>query len=171
MTQLQLIQQPPLRECIETGDYRYYLSERVNNLPHRLLLWCLVNPSVANAFRADHTMVKVRGFTDSNGFSQWSIVNPYAYRATDFKDLTRARKRGVDVVGPENDEHIRRAATEAGSIVVGWGHHFNDPQREAEVLAILRATGKPLLCLGCTEGGKPRHPLMLAYNTELVPWP
>lgn len=34
----------------------------------------------------------------------------------------------------------------------------------------LTAAGRPLYCFGVAKDGQPRHTLMLAYDTPLVPW-
>lgn len=41
-------------------------------------------------------------------------------------------------------------------------------QRDREVLQLLE--GREIHCLGCTQGGFPRHPLYMAHGTPLVPY-
>lgn len=59
----------------------------------------------------------------------------------------------------------------ADRLVLAWG--ANAPLAALEVAKVAaRATeyGVAPMCLGTTKSGQPRHPLMLAYDTELVPW-
>lgn len=38
------------------------------------------------------------------------------------------------------------------------------------IFRIAERVGKPLYCFGVAKDGQPRHTLMLAYDTPLVPW-
>jgi hypothetical protein len=159
------------RICTEEGPYRYLLGGGNGPSNGKTLLWCMVNPSKANAIIPDPSSTKVGVFTERLGFARWVIVNQYAFRATKYQELKRARAAGFDVVGPKNDEYIQLFAEgSAAAIVVAWGHLADDEVRTRRVLNLLRASGKPIHCLGTTKSGAPRHPLYVGYDTPLVEW-
>lgn len=86
----------------------------------------------------------------------------------------RELARAADPVGPECDEYLCQIFAEADVIVPCWGPLAKLParlrSRWREVAAMMRAAGKPILCLGTAKDGQPLHTLTLAYSTPLVPW-
>lgn len=131
---------------------------------------CMVNPSIAGAEVDDPTITKVMGFGARLGIGRWLIVNEHAAVSTDIKGLREIE----DTVGPENDAYIEKAFREADLHIVAWGPLAKLPprcrDRWREVVAIADRVGCQLLCWGTAQDGHPRHPLMLAYATPLVPW-
>lgn len=153
----------------DDGVYRYWLGRRWGG--GESLAFIMLNPSTADGTEDDPTIRKCVGFARRLGYSGISVFNLYAYRATDPKDLKRAMRSGVDVVGPENDERLRamlaaRLARGDG-VVAAWGAHAPD----ARVREVLAMPGSRALCtLGLTAKGVPRHPLMLGYEgATLIP--
>lgn len=76
---------------------------------------------------------------------------------------------GVDIVGPENDAHLRAALGGAHLVLCAWGAHAIARARVRDVLAMV-PSGASCECLGRTAEGAPRHPSRLAYATtrELI---
>jgi hypothetical protein len=153
------------------GLYRYALSRRVLDAVeppfHRRLLWVMLNPSKANAFKNDHTVIKCNGFAQAWGFGHNRIVNLYALVSTDPKALNGH----PDPIGPENDYYIDLMARWADEIVCAWGASLPGSggfahTRIAKVRSILSEVDKPVRCLGLTSSGQPRHPLRLPYRTD-----
>jgi len=132
------------------------------------LLWIMLNPSTADETQDDATIRRVKAFTSRLGYAQLTVVNLYAWRATDPRDLWTAD----DPVGPENDAVLAMEAWAArmddAPIVAAWGAHAK-AERVAEVLAIPHLASR-LHCLGVTKSGAPRHPLYLRADAPLVPW-
>lgn len=160
---------PPPRICDEDGPYRYLLGSP-HTMPHNTLLWVCLNPSVASATVTDPTMTNIEAFTKRFGFARWEIVNLFAFRATYPSDLRmRLCDRGLYfIVGPRNDEVIKRQAALADRVVVAWGATYEDkPFVRSRVDSVLALLPRPLFCLGRTKGGSPRHPNRLAYSTKL----
>jgi len=155
------------------ATYRYRLERDVHDLPlgGEVIAYFGVNPSTADAEMDDATVRKWRGFSRIYGSSRFLVGNAFAYRATDVGALALA----VDPVGPENDQHLAAIAAAADVLVPCWGARGKLPlelhARLATVLAMLLATGKPVLTFGLTKGGDPAHPLMLGYSTPLIPFP
>lgn len=157
--------------CISTDTkYRYTLS-RVwdNEMP--TMVWVMLNPSTADHSVDDQTIRKCCGFARRHGCGSIVVVNCFAYRATDPKELVKAQ----DPIGPLNTDFIRatlRVAFQRGWIVVaGWGRF---PSRKVEALAdptIKEVQKMQVESFGTTKEGYPRHPCMLGYDTQRSPWP
>lgn len=146
--------------------YRYELRRHLEGTGPR---YCFVgvNPSTATDEVDDATVRKWNGFVRRWGGSGYLVVNAFAFRSTDVRGLAEA----VDPVGPANNFYIDWAVHEVDVVVPCWGRAGKLPRtlrpRLDETLALLRRSGKPLRCLGYTEDGQPRHPLMLGYDTPL----
>jgi len=150
--------------------YRYTLARawsKRSMLARTSVCWIMLNPSTANAIVDDPTVRKVIGFSARAGFDALSIVNLFAFRSKDPAEL-HAESKVRDVVGPQNDMWIRDTLTLSDAIILGWGEHATRyPDRVRDVLAIVARRSKRAMCLGTTQSGEPRHPLMLSYNTPL----
>jgi len=98
------------------------------------------------------------------------VGNLFAYRATDVTEL----KKQTDPVGIENDSWIHKIITKSDILVPCWGNKSKVPKelqhRVGQVEALLKLSGKPVLCFGKTNSGCPKHPLMLGYDTPIIPY-
>lgn len=152
------------------NTYRYLLTRVLSRVgPHGV--YVMLNPSTADETTDDPTIRKCRGFAERWGWGSFSVVNLFAVRATDPQDLHASVRLGsLELAyGPENEVVLTRYCPQAGPVVVGWGSHGVRYRAHIEriVTDILPST---LQCLGTTRSGHPRHPLMVAYHTELEPW-
>lgn len=148
----------------DCGRFRFKLSRRWADSP--LLLFVMLNPSTADESVNDPTIRRCAGFADAHGFGGFEVVNLFAYRATDPRDL---RLAGWPV-GSYNDTAIQDAAQDSAAICVAWGAvepRSRAEYRVQEVLPILRASGKAVQCLRVTRGGHPQHPLYLPAASRL----
>ncbi len=136
--------------------YRYELVRAWDD-SKPLLTWCMLNPSTADETVDDPTIRKCIGFADRWGYGSIRVVNLFALRATEPREL----KWHPDPVGPEN-ESVLSALT--GDVVAAWGGSIPRTPR-ADILARL-ALRSARWCLGTTRAGEPRHPLMLGYAAE-----
>lgn len=127
------------------------------------VVWVMLNPSTADAEVFDPTVRRCYGFSDSWGYKHLSVLNLYALRSTDPKQLWAVD----DPVGPDNDEHIVSVMGAADLVVVAWG--VNAKTDRVERFSEL-SSGVKLWCLGTTKDGSPRHPLYVAAKTELQRW-
>lgn len=147
--------------------YRYALT-RTWDASKGEALFVMLNPSTANGHVDDPTIRKCMGFARLWGLGGVRVANLFALRATDPRDLHAAIRRGEDAVGPLNDEHVLALAHGVNRVVLAWGSNAHPYwHRAAHVSNVLEKYG--LHCLGVTDNGQPRHPLMLAYETELEP--
>ncbi len=144
------------------GPYRYNLWRTWGDPEGPYALFCMLNPSTADALQDDPTIRRCIGFALSWGMSRLCVVNLYAFRATDPKDLFKAE----DPVGPHNDVWIANEAKRAARIVAAWGSNAEE-LRAKSVVHLLKKYG-PLYCLRRTKKGQPSHPLYLPKASELV---
>ncbi|NLS19850.1 DUF1643 domain-containing protein [Rhizobium sp. P40RR-XXII] len=153
----------------ECGLYRYLLEHDFGGSGPVVSLG-MINPAEANEEKNDHTMTKVDGFCARLGASKVVVWNPFALVAKDVRDLRTA----ADPIGPENDAYIERAIRGADIHIVAWGPLSKLPKpllnRWRSVVDVLNRAGAKPMCWGTALDGHPRHPLMLAYATPLVPW-
>mgnify|MGYP000737069524 CR=1 FL=1 len=148
----------------DCGAYRYALWRTWEpTKPHCLFIG--LNPSTADAEIDDPTIRRCISFSTRWGFGGLKMVNLFAVRATDPKDMM-AHPRPI---GAANDQTLREAAAEAGVIVCAWGVGGGFLQRDSVLVEMLRQY--PLHCLGRTRDGKPRHPLYIRSDKELEPFP
>lgn len=145
--------------------YRYSLT-RVWGAGERRVCFVMLNPSTATEFQNDPTVERCERRARALGFDGFAVANIFAYRATDPKVMRGA----ADPVGAGNDAAILRLADWAGEVVCAWGTHGLHLGRGLAVEALLRGTEHPLLHLGLTQGGQPKHPLYIGYDRQPLAW-
>lgn len=145
------------------GRYRHALHRRWG--PGPVLGWVMLNPSTATETQDDPTIARCLARARALGFGGIAVGNLFAWRATD-----PAALRGIaDPLGAGADAALLEATRNAARIVCAWGNHGALLGRGAQVLDLLRATGRPLQHLGTTAQGQPRHPLYVALTKPLIP--
>lgn len=131
-------------------------------------LWVGANPSTADGYLNDPTVVREVGFSQRMGMDWYCKVNVADYRATDSKMLLRA---GTAPRSPTNLDVVAATARNARCIVLAFGVLPLFIRKFAlETLEVLRRDGAVLHCLGVTADGSPRHPLYVRSDTPLVEW-
>ena len=143
--------------------YRYVLFRQWGATETKVLTMIMLNPSTATEVQNDPTIERCERRARQWGFDSLRILNIFAFRATDPADMRAAR----DPVGPLNDHYIQAAITArdaTAQIVCGWGTHGDHLDRGAQVMALLQASGVPLLALKWTKHGHPQHPLYVGYD-------
>lgn len=152
------------------GPYRYRLWRTIDAEGRGgTMAWVMLNPSTADAVVPDPTITRCVGFATDLGYGRIEVVNLFAARATDPRDLDGFE----DPIGPVNDATILAAVQNAARVVVAWGAHPGTEvdRRSAEVLALLQHAGVSVWCFGVTASGRPAHPLYLAKSTLMQPYP
>lgn len=115
-------------------EYRYSLKRSWDeNKPK--VLYILLNPSKADHLISDLTFQFCMNYAVEHGFGQMEIVNLFAIRVTDSKELTKKK----DPIGNENNKHILRAVKDADLIIAGWGSKGKYLNRDKKVLNLLLA--------------------------------
>ncbi len=150
----------------DDGHYRYRLWRLWDScLP--IMVWIMLNPSTADANEDDPTIRKCIGFAKANHHGGIIVVNLFAWRSTDPKELPRVS----DPIGPDNDEHIRWAcaAPLLATVVAGWGVSKWAEKRAVTVKVLIRGgVGRDIKCFRRSESGAPWHPLYLPYSSLMV---
>lgn len=145
--------------------YRYLLT-RTWDGEGRRVLFIMLNPSTATERQNDPTVERCERRARALGFGAFRVVNIFAYRATDPRDMRSAR----DPVGPDNDRAILDSLGWADQVICAWGTHGAHLGRGAQVEHLLRASGQDLFHLGLSKAGHPRHPLYIAYARQPEIW-
>lgn len=121
-----------------------------------------LNPSTADETADDHTIRRCIGYAKAWGFQSMRMLNLFAFRATDPRDMMAA----ADPVGPDNDAVLRHyltcgepaiAAWGAGGWYRGRGPFIHDIYPQLQVLRL-------------TKHGHPAHPLYLPKTLTPQPW-
>lgn len=152
------------RTAILSGDgvYRYRLTRRWSD--GEQVTFVMLNPSTADHTVDDATLKKITKFSRTWGYGGLQVVNLYAFRSPDPRDLRIVS----DPVGPENDRYLHAAGTGGGLIVAAWGNNAR-PERIAKVLAF--PGFDQLHCLALNAGGQPKHPLYVRSDAIPALWP
>jgi hypothetical protein len=123
------------------------------------VLFVTLNPNVED--NCDPTVNRCAEFAMSWGYTEMVLVNLFAYRTAEPRHLRILQMTGVDIVGPQNDDYIRKAVQECGIAVCAWGASADRyEERVAHVVRILRQW-RPLQMIHRTKHGGPAHPLCL----------
>lgn len=153
----------------EDGRYRYSLATKTQASGENKLVVIQCNPSLASAGRSDATVGKVSFWAKERGFSRVTFLNLFAYISP--YQSTLGALAFEELVGTDNDEHIRAAVTIAEStVVLAWGgldpairDHY--ARRLVEVKRILDQSRASLHHVGRLSYGKfPRHGRMWNKN-------
>lgn len=144
--------------------YRYALHRQWDDTK-RNVLFIMLNPSTADASHDDPTIRRCIGFAKSWGFGGLHVVNLYALRSTDPKELLKAS----DPVGPDNRKWWQGAASFCEIAVCAWG---NAPIVGKLQKALwpeykpLSWISLPLHYIELSDNGTPKHPLYLRGDVQ-----
>jgi len=147
--------------------YRYALWRHWSWEGHaNCVMFVGLNPSTADETKNDTTISKCIGFAKRWGYGGIYILNLYALRATHPIDLVVAD----DPWGPGNLEAFGYYRSRVGLIVACWGalecRCRPSLRWQSTIAMVLDELAKPVVCLGKTADGSPRHPSRLGYSTE-----
>lgn len=162
-----VIQNCPRAVFSPCKKYRYVLWRECDMFDSRIALFIGLNPSTATEYVDDPTVTRETRFCERWGYGRLCKTNLFGYRATDPKMM----KAVEDPNGPDNDYWISTIAKHASLIVLAWGNHGTHMGRACEVLELLKPYADRLYCLGVNQTGEPQHPLYIAADTELTPFP
>ena len=158
----------------EDRCYRYWLLRSFDDCEirslglHGTLAIIGLNPSTADAEKNDPTVSRCISWTRRLGYARLLMLNMYAWRGTDPRELWRANKNLVDIVGgPPNfrislEEYCQRF--EAKRIIAAWGNEKLERHR------MFYAADWRLDCFKKNQDGSPAHPLYLPYSLTPKPW-
>ncbi len=145
------------------GKYRYWLS-RLWNIKLPLTVFIGLNPSTADAEKDDPTIRRCISFAKSWGSGGIIMLNLFAFRATDPKELLKIG----NPVGPFNFETLALENWykhwKLGDYVCCWGSNKMAKDISKQVLKLIKTP----MCLGITKDGYPRHPLYLKKDLKPI---
>lgn len=140
------------------GDcYRYTLERTFDAIsPPNPVMFCMMNPSLADESFDDPTVARCRAFALRWGHTHLFVGNTFAYRATDQRRLLEVD----DPIGPENDAYLLDMAQRANVVVFAYGTpHKSLRARGPAVARMLIAHGIQPFVLRLSQTGTPWHPL------------
>lgn len=140
----------------------------MENVACRSAVFCMLNPSTANAFEDDRTIRRGIGFARKWGCQLYEAVNIEPLRSTDPKGLYTWTDS--DRHHATNLQQILAACRYAHIVIAGWGTHGEHRGRGRQVRTFLADNGIKLHHLGLTKDGHPKHPLYLKADTEPTEW-
>lgn len=153
--------------------YRYVLSRGGLRSPVNAarVVFIMLNPSTADAFKLDPTVTRCAGYAERWGYEELIVLNAYALRSTDPRELWTAQ----DPVGPLNDRAIAGVLelTDKPMLVVcAWGN--DGAGRSLRIRRLIAKCGRDAWALAVNASGEPKHPLYVrgALNvSDLVALP
>jgi hypothetical protein len=154
----------------ECGKYRYVLRRSLGSVLrwYKPALFIMLNPSTADAEVDDPTIRRCMNLAKREGMTHLNVVNLFALRATDPKQLRKAD----DPWGPLNSSYLHDEITKHRNslIVCAWGA---DPFAKHSSATFLNLFSESfgLTCLGRTKSGAPRHPLYVRADQPLEIYP
>jgi hypothetical protein len=120
-----------------------------------------LNPSTADETDDDQTIRRCISLAQRDGYGALTMLNLFAFRATDPRDLARA---GYPT-GPSNMEHILMACVSCDCVVAAWGS--GTPRVALRTIDEIAKAGIKLWCWGKTKDYAPRHPSRLSNSAKL----
>lgn len=148
------------------GLYRYRLERRWGDAPPQTFI--MLNPSTADADIDDPTIRRCIEFAKREGAGGLVVVNLFALRATDPKELINH----PDPVGPDNAYEIGLALVGAAAIgkpvICGWGSNKNAQPQANRLMARAHDIGAQLCALHINADGSPKHPLYIKSSAPLI---
>jgi hypothetical protein len=158
----------PMNQCIFSSDrvYRYVLLRQCAfAVPKtsRRIAWIGLNPSTADEVTLDQTVAAVCRYSRQWGYSEVVLLNLFAFRATDPRDL----KRAADPIGPDNNKHLLGEVGNVDRVIACWGEHGRLLGRDRQVSDLLDISFE---CLLRNRTGAPHHPLYLKSRIKPQPF-
>lgn len=118
------------------------------------IAFCMLNPSIADAFILDPTVTRCVNYAKEWGYGELIVLNIFAFRSTD----PAALYDFINPIGCNNDFYISQVYNKVDKVIMGFGNHGELIGRGREVLARIRSKA---YYLKLNKSGLPSHPLYL----------
>lgn len=148
------------------GRYRYELSE-IWDANKPLVMFLLMNPSIADLDFADPTLFKTGKYARAWGYGGQLVGNVHAYRVTNKERL----KEIEDPVGHRNDEALLNMAERAEMVLLAYGQPPKTLRARGPAVVQLLKYHRRLAYLRLANDGTPYHPLYLADSLRPLDYP
>ena len=126
----------------------------------------MLNPSNANAFVPDPTMIACEYIAKNQGFSGFGVINLHALKSSDRSWMFKQ---------PNRDGLFNPIVTQAmlnyhNNVCVAWGTDVRG-KADKRFLDQLKTAGPKLVwCLGQNRRGRPYHPMSWVPPLGWYPW-
>ena len=162
------------------SSYRWILKRELLT-GNKTIIFIGLNPSKANSFTNDRTLIRIINFCSRWNYKNVYVINLFGLISKSPIQLLKSK----DPVGENNNlitfktlkfwrENINC------DLWVGWGDNGQLNGRDLEVLKIIKNLSnlkssesnysKPVLSLGLSKKGNPRHPLYMPNESFLRPF-
>ena len=138
-----------------TKKNRYFLKREWDN-SKGLLLYLMLNPSVADEKKDDPTIRRLISFTKKFNYGGFLVGNIFTEISPNPKEIDRS-KRILD----KNFKELFKLINKVDQIIYAWGITVEEPQLLKELVLNPKCFGKNL-------NGTPKHPLYLPKNSKLI---
>lgn len=147
----------------ECGKYRYVLW-RIWDESKPLVLCIGLNPSKATKVKNDNTITRLVGLIKNLEYGGFYMMNLFAFITPYPKEL----KKVQDILG-ENNKWLTEISAKCQDTIFCWGGFkiLSLYNKFSERVDFMKEMFPDALCFGKTNGGEPRHPLMLRNNTAI----
>ena len=139
----------------EAKKNRYFLKREWDN-SKGLLLYIMLNPSVADEVKDDPTIRRLINFTNKFDYGGFLVGNIFTKITPNPKEIDRSKG-----ISNKNFEELSKLIKKVDQIVYAWGNTVEEPQLLKELVLSPQCFGKNL-------NGTPKHPLYLPKNSKLI---
>ena len=144
----------------QCGKYRYFLQRKWSNVGSGILLFLMLNPSVASESGSDPTALACQNRARALGYGGFAICNLFARVESDSSKVYKMWKTDpMELIGPDNDRVIAEKIRAHGKVLCAWGDDGLDYRKRVDEIMGMMAREKIVtLCIRETELGQPMHP-------------
>ena len=139
----------------EAKKNRYFLKREWDN-SKGLLLYIMLNPSVADEKKDDPTIRRLINFTQKFDYGGFLVGNIFTKITPNPKELDKFKG-----MSDKNFEELIKLINKVDQIVYAWGNSVEEPQ-------LLKKLVLSPKCFGKNVNGTPKHPLYLPKDSKLI---
>ncbi len=122
----------------------------------------LMNPSYADEYGLDATLVNVRKFlTEIGGYSKFQVLNIFPIRTADSSDLIGKMKR-YSKYQKQNDEYLKEILAKSEDVLLAWGSKYHSNAKW--IFDYLKDKNVYAYCINEDRSKSPRHFAPQSYN-------
>ena len=150
-------------KCVFSKDkkHRYYLERLFNNNNKpKMLVFIMLNPSVADLEANDPTVERCQRRATFLNYDGFIVLNVFSYRSTCPKRLFSS----PDHTREKNLSYIEKITKKHNNVICAWGNHASFKEGSLNVRNVLRKNNVKAMALDVNKSGEPKHPLYVSYK-------